>query len=321
MALFVMDGDSVYLSWYLSVLILGPFIIVLVIIMDIVYKWKFKDLDDVGKATLEHRWLQTELEMVMHPIQRVTSRKSVQEQIGSAQTVHQLMPFLERIDIEDLKAMLIKHYDKTINNTLNGDGYGTDDVAPQGERLIIVTSGPITPGENGDEDSVKPIATQPYHVGRKESKPSFSFSSTPISQGHGNDVYDNTQQNEKEYDGDDQPKLVKESNPVSVKDVDMIVSLSNQLDQYLEYKSGAKGKGIVIERMKRNEYGKELEKTYGFNNSVANDNEEWFIVNIDGHDIDNKGSNDIDDILKQLYMCVNSSAYQYQVTFKKDKKL
>eukprot|EP01083_Nonionella_stella_P189087 698517_1 len=72
------------------------------------------------------------------------------------------------------------------------------------------------------------------------------------------------------------------------------VSLYHELDQYLEYKPGDNGKGAIIQRMKTNEYGKQLDERYGLSET------EWCIVSINGETVNDKMQNEIDHILKQV---------------------
>eukprot|EP01083_Nonionella_stella_P116969 348029_1 len=84
--------------------------------------------------------------------------------------------------------------------------------------------------------------------------------------------------------------------------------LYDKLDQYLKYKPGRNKKGMVIEKMKRNEYGNKLYVQYGFN-------EEWFVESVDGCKMNDAEQKDIEDILK--HMEVDKG---YEVVFKAKSK-
>eukprot|EP01083_Nonionella_stella_P081437 224345_1 len=89
-----------------------PFCIICVMVLGVLYRrYKFQSLNMVDKERLERRWVQTDIEMQFQSVRRITSRISMQEQIRDATSLRQLMPFIERIDIDDLKKILVAHYD------------------------------------------------------------------------------------------------------------------------------------------------------------------------------------------------------------------
>eukprot|EP01083_Nonionella_stella_P163936 541147_1 len=112
-ALIVMDEDSIYISWYLSVLILLPLFIVCVIIIITIYKWfasKDTPLDRIRIQDLKQRWLEIDNVSQMQ-MSRVLSRVPMQAQIHNAKSIAELIPIMEYIGIEDLKTILAKYYD------------------------------------------------------------------------------------------------------------------------------------------------------------------------------------------------------------------
>eukprot|EP01083_Nonionella_stella_P128289 388669_1 len=194
------------MSWYLTILILGPFCIVCVIILDILFKRcranKWDAIADHSKDLLERRWVQTDIEIQLQPVQRIRSRLSMQEQIQQTDSLHQLMPFIERIDLDVLKKLLVAHYDAIIVNTTGATATATDDV-----------------GEDPDDEAIE-IKYRAYG-GRESSSSSVSLIvslNTPNTPKNPEDVGNHKDATKMPINGDREPSNTAE-NPKEVEDL------------------------------------------------------------------------------------------------------
>eukprot|EP01083_Nonionella_stella_P254996 875735_1 len=116
-ALIVMDKDSVYISWYLTFLIITPFVAVFIIICIIIYKWWTSKDSPLNKMHMQHLsdlWLEREIELT-----QPTTKLYRRQQIENAQSVQQLIPIMESMDFHDLKHMLLEYHED--NNNTNHD--------------------------------------------------------------------------------------------------------------------------------------------------------------------------------------------------------
>jgi len=87
----------------------------------------------------------------------------------------------------------------------------------------------------------------------------------------------------------------------------IILRLFQKLDQYLSYKPNEKGRGIWIEQVKPNKYGKQLHIKYGFDADAL-----WYVESIDTVNITKKTPQQIKVMLNQCDLTKG-----YQVVFKR----
>eukprot|EP01083_Nonionella_stella_P181507 650449_1 len=353
-ALIVIDTehDYIYVSWYLTVLILGPFCIVCVIILNIIYKQcRVKRLDVTAKERLERRWVRSDIEMQLQPTRRLKTRLSIQQQIQHAESLPELMPFIEGIDIDNLKQILVAHYDAiettTVTTTLNlrerDEAIETATVTRRAKDIIKMAVSEqekliklyqtnrnvwrnkmtTTIRQHPDQfDNILEILNS-NHTDEMNAQ-EFENALPALDKTLIECMFDDIGSFEGKCSEEEMLKLTTIARWMDYKscvfkeielvnDNHIIVSLCHELDKYLEYKSGNDGKGVAIERMKRNEYGKELDSKYEFNKTTAD--EQWWITSIGGETVSNKTENEINQILEQVNLTTG-----YHVAFQKRKK-
>eukprot|EP01083_Nonionella_stella_P101900 289403_1 len=296
-ALIVMKEATVAMSWYLTLLIIAPLVIVCVIIADIVYKWcKYDELSVDTESDLykkiKKRWFENEDVSRSHCNTNVTSHvnatHTIKQQIEHAETEQQLMPILEMLNFSDLKKKMLQYCDEN------------PDVNERAERINTAK----TMTFNGEDTGAVVSKMHQDMVYCKEGNrfddhESMSQFSVP------SDLKEAASADSKE----ENDELVY--NEVELVNADhVVVALYHQLNEYLKYNSDENGKGIMVQTMKRNEYGTALYAQYGFNESDG-----WFVECIDGNKVTNKGKGDIDGILNRVD--VNQG---YEVVFKKRMK-
>eukprot|EP01083_Nonionella_stella_P101901 289405_1 len=296
-ALIVMKEATVAMSWYLTLLIIAPLVIVCVIIADIVYKWcKYDELSVDTESDLykkiKKRWFENEDVSRSHCNTNVTSHvnatHTIKQQIEHAETEQQLMPILEMLNFSDLKKKMLQYCDEN------------PDVNERAERINTAK----TMTFNGEDTGAVVSKMHQDMVYCKEGNrfddhESMSQFSVP------SDLKEAASADSKE----ENDELVY--NEVELVNADhVVVALYHQLNEYLKYNSDENGKGIMVQTMKRNEYGTALYAQYGFNES-----DEWFVESIDGNNVTNTSKGDIDGILNRVD--VNQG---YEVVFKKRMK-
>eukprot|EP01083_Nonionella_stella_P065254 170808_1 len=297
-ALIVMEEGTTAMSWYLTLLIITPLLIVCLIIIDIFYKsCTFEDLpadkESDSFLQIKQRWFEKEAETpnknAIEMQVQVTSHITTKQQIEHADTVQQLMVIIETMNFSDLKQMLLQYCDE--NQDVN-------------ERIPAAKTMTFD-GEFEDSDTMVKTMDQDMvyfkHDNRSAAHDSIlKFSIASDIDGETELSADLKEENEEL--GYHEVELVNTKHIVLV--------LYQKLDKYLKYKSDENGKGIMVQRMKRNEYGTALYAQYGFNES-----DEWFVESIDGNNVTNTSKGDIDGILNRVD--VNQG---YEVVFKKRMK-
>eukprot|EP01083_Nonionella_stella_P057592 151116_1 len=144
-ALIVMDKDSVYISWYLTFLIITPFVVVFVIICVVIYKWWTLEDSPLNKMHMQHLsdlWLEREIELAQS-----TNKLSRRQQIENAQSVQQLIPIMESMDFHDLKHMLLEyHEDKDTSHNTKHNAIHVD-------TAIAIDTNTFRIGNDGERDA------------------------------------------------------------------------------------------------------------------------------------------------------------------------
>eukprot|EP01083_Nonionella_stella_P316699 1149720_1 len=123
-ALIVMEEGTTAMSWYLTLLIITPLLIVCIIIIDIFYKsCTFEDLpadkESDSFLQIKQRWFEKEAETpnknAIEMQVQVTSHITTKQQIEHADTVQQLMVIIETMNFSDLKQMLLQYCDENLD--------------------------------------------------------------------------------------------------------------------------------------------------------------------------------------------------------------
>eukprot|EP01083_Nonionella_stella_P174356 604131_1 len=392
-SLIVMDDDSDGILWYLTFLILAPMVSFCIIFVNIMYKlYRYRHLSADEKSDeyndIKQRWFGNEtvneIEMQLQiSTHQTTQNDTIIQQIQRANTVEELMPFIEGINVSDLKEMLCKYYNnphvpraKTLTSISKHEEPDPMVVNynlryyKEGSRDNSISSASVsrnaqyieTKDDDDDENKNSDVysdETQQKWIGlyttnrvqwRKEiarviheDQKRFPMiwdkMSDYVAMNELQSVFDVrliefmfedivSADNEKDAT-DKKIKLAtilkwidtntnskEETEKVIFKEVErmndehVVVLLYDTLDKYLEYASDKSGKGVIIKRMKRNEYGMKLYAKYGFN-----EDERWFVETINGNKVNNKLRQDINNILNSLD--VNQG---YKVEFKTNQK-
>ena len=73
------------------------------------------------------------------------------------------------------------------------------------------------------------------------------------------------------------------------------VRLYHELKEFVQFKSDQNGKGIVVERVKKNKFGQKLFIKYGFE-----PDDKWYVESINGKKMRQKSKKEIDAMLKRI---------------------
>eukprot|EP01083_Nonionella_stella_P151426 483758_1 len=123
-SLIVMDDDSDGILWYLTFLILAPMVSICIILVNSMYKlYRHSHLSTEEKSDeyndIKQRWFGNEtINEIEMQLQISTHPTTIIQQIKRANTIQELMPFIEGINVSDLKEMLCKYYDDDDHETV-----------------------------------------------------------------------------------------------------------------------------------------------------------------------------------------------------------